>query len=370
MKDLVTAGINKSGNIAEQITAVLFEYISELPPNARIPNEVELSRHFGVCRMTVNKAINSLVDDGLLYRVRSKGTFVKERGFLPRSIKVLFPGPNSLAPNNRNTFFFRDIFSGLNERAHELNIRLEAIICTHDHRKESLKPELFETLMPDSALLVPGIWWGPVLKTIAEKTSNVVIMHNQADMSPHHDTIKNWYQYILDYQGAADFATEYFIRRGRDRIFTFCDTSEVNFPGPRWQGYCDALTRNNIAIDSELFLELPMNYEHELDMPVVTAAIRRALLTKKANAVLSPNSWFIKPVIRVAHELGLRIPEDVSIISIGATPESLEAPVTVSVMAVDGVQVGRDMTDIFARGKIVPGCTSKQFHLIERSSTC
>ena len=45
MIDSITAGINKSGNIADQITAILFEYISELPPNARIPNEVELSLH-------------------------------------------------------------------------------------------------------------------------------------------------------------------------------------------------------------------------------------------------------------------------------------------------------------------------------------
>jgi DNA-binding LacI/PurR family transcriptional regulator len=368
MIDSITAEVNKSGNIAEQITAILFEYISVLPPNARIPNEIALSHHFGVCRMTVNKAINSLVNDGLLYRVRSKGTFVKERVSLLKSIKILFPGPNSLDPNNRNTCFFRDVFSGLNERAHELNIRLEAIICTHDHRKESLKPELFETLTPDSTLFIPGIWWGPVLESIAKKTSNVVILHNQADMLQYEHIVKKWNQFILDYTGAADYATEYFIKRGRDRIFTFCDNSKANFPGPRWNGYCNALSRHNIALDPELYVELPMNYEWELDIPMLKAAIRNALLNKKVNAIVSPNSWFIKPIFQVAEELGLKIPQDVSIISICGSMDTFEAPV--SAMVASGHRIGRDLADIFAKGRIVPGRTVSQLELIERESTC
>ena len=369
MIDSITTRIKKSDNIADQITAILFKYISELPPNARIPNEVELSRHFGVCRMTVNKAINSLVDDSLLYRIRSKGTFVKKRNLLPKSIKILFPGPNSLDPNNHETSFFRDVFSGLNKRAHELNIRLEAIICTHDHRKESLNSELFESLTPGRALFVPGIWWGTVLETIAKKTSNVVILHNQTDMSPYENIINDWYQLVLDNAGAADFATEYFIKQGRNRIFTLCDSNKDNFPGPRWRGYCSALARHNIALDPDLFVRLPMNYEHELDIPMLKTAIRHALLDKKANAIVSPNSWFLKPIFQVTEELGLKVPEDVSIINIGGYLSSLNTPVEVSKMSIDGIQLGRNTADIFAQGIISPGQTIYPLKLIERDST-
>ncbi len=45
-------------------------------PGAKIPTELELTKQFGVSRMTVNKAIRDLVNDGLLERTPRLGTFV------------------------------------------------------------------------------------------------------------------------------------------------------------------------------------------------------------------------------------------------------------------------------------------------------
>lgn len=51
----------------------------EWKPGDRIPSEVALNDRFGCSRMTVRGVLNSLVDDGLLYRVPGKGTFVTEQ---------------------------------------------------------------------------------------------------------------------------------------------------------------------------------------------------------------------------------------------------------------------------------------------------
>ena len=48
----------------------------ELKPGDPIPPERELCEYHGVSRMTVNKAITNLVNEGLLYREQGKGTFV------------------------------------------------------------------------------------------------------------------------------------------------------------------------------------------------------------------------------------------------------------------------------------------------------
>lgn len=42
----------------------------------KIPSERELSETFGISRMTVRKAIDTLIDKGLLTRLQGKGTFV------------------------------------------------------------------------------------------------------------------------------------------------------------------------------------------------------------------------------------------------------------------------------------------------------
>ncbi|HEY8891534.1 MAG TPA: GntR family transcriptional regulator [Clostridium sp.] len=61
-----------------QIKEILQEMIENevLKPGESIPTERELCEIQGVSRMTVNKAIMSLVNDGLIYREQGKGTFV------------------------------------------------------------------------------------------------------------------------------------------------------------------------------------------------------------------------------------------------------------------------------------------------------
>ncbi|HEY9564970.1 MAG TPA: GntR family transcriptional regulator, partial [Nocardioides sp.] len=54
----------------------LRELISERPVGSPAPSERHLVARFGVARMTVRQAIESLVAEGLLVRVRGKWTFV------------------------------------------------------------------------------------------------------------------------------------------------------------------------------------------------------------------------------------------------------------------------------------------------------
>jgi GntR family histidine utilization transcriptional repressor len=49
------------------------------PAGNRVPGEAELTSHYGAARMTVNKALHSLAEDGLVERRRRRGTVVAER---------------------------------------------------------------------------------------------------------------------------------------------------------------------------------------------------------------------------------------------------------------------------------------------------
>jgi GntR family transcriptional regulator len=69
----------------EQLRAILTELATrELAPGDMLPSERQLCQDHGVSRITVREAIGQLVSEGLLIRVRGKGTFVADRAVRSR----------------------------------------------------------------------------------------------------------------------------------------------------------------------------------------------------------------------------------------------------------------------------------------------
>src|SRR5437660_2321569 len=59
-----------------QLKEIIREQIASWEPGQLIPSELELCQMYSVSRTTVRKALDHLTQEGLLYRIQGKGTFV------------------------------------------------------------------------------------------------------------------------------------------------------------------------------------------------------------------------------------------------------------------------------------------------------
>jgi len=66
----------KDDNPRHHLRAHLRELVAELGVGARIPSERDLAAEWGVARMTIRRAVDSLISEGLLERRHGSGTYV------------------------------------------------------------------------------------------------------------------------------------------------------------------------------------------------------------------------------------------------------------------------------------------------------
>lgn len=65
-----------------QLREILLTHLEGVAVDAAMPSERELGQQFGLSRMTVRQALDALVQEGRLYRVPGRGTFVAQPKFV------------------------------------------------------------------------------------------------------------------------------------------------------------------------------------------------------------------------------------------------------------------------------------------------
>ena len=122
--------------------------------------------------------------------------------------------------------------------------------------------------------------------------------------------------HATNYQGSIE-AMDYLISLGHRRIAYISGRAELESSNRRLQGYYDALQKAGIPVDEELIA----SGEYTTQTGIACA---RTLLSLKnrPTAIFSSNDQMAMGVYQVAQEMGIRIPEDLSLVGFDNIPES------------------------------------------------
>ncbi len=234
----------------EQLTALLRKELQgKTFTGNRFHTVKHLMEHYQVSQATLTRALEPLFDEGLLYSVPGKGTFIREKSDHPQhsNLQMIFCVVSSQEVFNReynpNTWFaLQDIFSGIAKSTGEHGSSVNLITIP------SAGPEFRHLAkMPNSAFIF-------LEYDRFEAQIEYCIKKNlpYAVYAKHHKLTRNIKQVWLDTEQAQYDAVSHLIARGHRNIGFVGDKRNSS----RYKGFCAAMRDAGLSYSNKwIFLE-------------------------------------------------------------------------------------------------------------------
>lgn len=302
----------------------------EFGEGTRLTSENELSRKYGISRNTVREAISSLVQQGYLARKQGKGTFVTSRH--PQTAESHTYAMFIHALGHVHEGQTRALVRAFQQHG-AIPVVFDMRDITSDRQADKILSQLLDRGL-DGVVVEDGI--SSVLIEICRRTGHklpaLAVLNSAVDRSLPA-------QYVLtDFERGARIGTEHLLSLGSRRILFVIHRYRFLRPGITLdkvpgiygdviRGYASALAEAGLANREQIFL-----VDHEFAQESDDRTRMKELLSgpDRPDAVFAFGDYRAKHVIDIADEIGLRVPEDLSVIGYWNTPwaEMTRVPLT------------------------------------------
>lgn len=304
-----------------QIQAMLKQKIEqgELKPGDQIPTEADLVDQFNVSRVTIKNAMKILVDDGLIYRIAGKGSFVSdghpllpsrqnsEHAELGLKIGLLLP----LA----NDEFVIKLLQGIEKECRERNVLL-SIRFAMEQPEERSGIQAFLQAGMDGLIIFPvdGEAYSDAILQLKNDGFPFVLVDRYLP------GIKTNAVYSDNYRGGY-IGTEYLIQKGHKKIGILSGTKSITASSEdRFSGYLDAAKAAGLKLEPSHWLTR-LDEVCFSDMDATKQAVKEWMDAQQdLTAIFAFSNGMAVVVASIAAERGLAIPEDLAILSFDCPP--------------------------------------------------
>lgn len=282
-------------HIVEQIKENIARGI--LVPQDQLPSENELMAEFGVSSITVRKAMETMVRQGIVYRVKGKGTYVAD----PQS------GQES-ADDCRKVYLIFDVEAALDA---SLTRIVQGIQRYYQNKKSQLVLENYafcEEYLRDGQgkkedagfiIYISAMDDEKKLENL-RRLSNAGVKFVCIDRYLGHYPVN--YVGCNNHDGAYS-AVEHLVGLGHRQIGFVYERPEISSEKERFDGYANAMTDHGLK-------------EH-ITQPYTVVEMEsciQALLAHRHSAMVCANDFTAAALIKALKDAGMEVPRDVSVV--------------------------------------------------------
>jgi len=260
----------------------------------QLPGERVIAKELKISYMTIRKAIDLLVDEGLLTRIPTKGTFVNTQRNKKKTYNIGFFLDDSIRDSISSPYYSL-VFDELERAAIKQGYSLMFFSNYDDLRS-------LRSIRKVDGLIVS--FFPRIENKIQDITASlpvVVIGNSSSD--------KSIPSVIIDNFSGIISAVDYLVSLGHQRIGYISGLLDSDIGQHRLNGYKIALSRHLLAEEQSLIYEGDYSYE------AGTAGAKKLLAAPiPPTAIVCANDTMALGAIKAAFESGVKVPKDVSIV--------------------------------------------------------
>lgn len=345
-----------------------------LKPRDRLRSMRQLAETFDVSLKSVQSALASLAEEGLVERRHGSGTFVADYPAVgAEPIFFLVPNASHITSNHETAVVMRRLQYGATLAASAGQLVQLLPLSRHDVASLRQEPQAvdwaaLEQIPSGARVFVCGTWFGPVISHLVGRDVQGVFLATQYECQ-YPDVWKlvqaaNWSIMTVDRRAAIRRAIEYLYHQGRRRIGVIkrCK-DEPEHPFRRgFEEACDSLE----GLLPALFREFSASRSvHEVAELVVDLHEEEGI-----DALVVCDPHVVATVLDVLGDrLGLSVPDDVAVLAHRDLPCFVEATPSVSAFDFPWVDIGREIVRVCNAPHAQGRHTIFQATIIERTST-
>ncbi|WP_274362886.1 GntR family transcriptional regulator [Paenibacillus thermotolerans] len=334
----------------KQIRDYVLDHITRMDwqPNDKIPSENELAAEFNVSRITIKNALKQLVEEGLIYRIQGKGSFVspKKSGEEPiyKPAQYIDKTVAYLVPRSDNRFT-ANLLNGIENELSEAGYRL--LFCETKDSQE-LEIKLLKQMVQ---IGVKGIIIYPAYSQIYNEELLKLTLNNfpVVVVDRYIRGVETNYVCSDNVNGAYQ-AAKYLIELGHSKIgFVSTYAEGTTSIEDRIAGYEKALHEHNIPVGRQLCMTkldpaqvntiFPEQRAHSVSMEQIKEYLSG---NPDITAVIAANSAVGMTLLEAAKQLRIRIPDDLSVIFLDDFEMSAFSAIPPTVICQEEYTVGRE----------------------------